>query len=145
MSADIFEETERRLDFVDNPADMGPEMAWVFVTKLTASNTERLARIAAMDDIHHTAPRLAVKGGNVIPDRRAIQGLVFHPRHESGRGEAVPLDITHSSVVIDGKMESEIKSSGSGAKREAEDAAVIAGRYSHVIQIKTPAEYRRCM
>lgn len=69
-----------------------------------------------MEDIHEAAPWSAAEGGNVVPDRRAIQGRVFHPRHERGCRIGFPLDVTHSSVFWDGDMESEVKTSGSGAE-----------------------------
>lgn len=81
MSADVFKETDWRFDFANDPRDVRPEMARVFVAELAPRHRERLAWIAAVDDIHHAAPRFAVEVGNVVPDRRAIQGLVFHPRH----------------------------------------------------------------
>ena len=123
MSCDVFEEAERRSAFADNAGDVRPEMPWVFVAELPTGNAERLARIATMDDIHRAAPRLAVEGGNIVPDRRAIQGRVFHPRHEGGRSVGVPLDVTHSAVPGDGEMEAEIKPSGSSAEGKSEQAS----------------------
>lgn len=76
-----------------------------------------------MDDIHEAAPRSAVEGGNVVPDRRAIQGRVFHPCHERGRCVGFPLDVTHSSISWGGDMESEVKTSGSGAEGQPEQAS----------------------
>lgn len=144
MSGDIFEKAKRRPDFSHDPSDVRPEVARVFVAKLSSRDRERLARIAAMDDIHHAAPRFATEGFNIVPDRRAIQGLVFHPRHESGRGVAFPLNVTNSSVFWQGEVQAEVEPACARAKREAEQrapfvwACVIAsgGRYSQTIQRK---------
>jgi len=54
MSADIFEEAERRFNLAHDPRDVRPEMARVFVAELAACNREWLAWIAAMDDIHQS-------------------------------------------------------------------------------------------
>ena len=120
MSADIFEEAKRRFDLKDDAGDMRPEMSRVFVAEFSSGDAERLAWIAAMDDIHDAAPRFAVETGNVIPDRRFIQGFVFHPRHESGCGVGVPLDITNSAIAWDGDVQSEVEASGSGAEGKSE-------------------------
>lgn len=123
MSADIFEETKWRSDDANDPRDVRPEVARVFVAELTACNREWLAWIATMDDIHHASPRFAVEGRNVVPDRCVIQGRVFHPRHESGCGVAFPLNVTNSSIVRQGEMEAEVKSARARAERETEQRA----------------------
>lgn len=109
MMGDILEEDEGRLDLTDDAGDMRPEVARVVRAPALARDGERLARIARCDDIHRAAPRVAIEGGNVVPDRCLIQGRVFHPRHENGRGEGVPLDVTHSTISGDGDGESEVE------------------------------------
>jgi hypothetical protein len=127
MPSDIFKETEGWLYFSDDAGNVRPEVPWVFVAELSSGNGERLARIAAMDDIHQAAPRSAVEGGNVVPDRRAIQSLVFHPRHERGRSVGFPLDVTHSSISGDGEMEAEVEPSGSGAEGKSGACEIASG------------------
>ena len=141
MPADIFEEAKRRPDVADDACDVRPEMARVFVAEFSSRDTEGLARIAAMDDIHASTPRFAVEGGNIVPDRRAIQGLVFHPCHKSGRRIGVPLDVTDSSIGGDGDVEAEIEATCARAEGEAAQDLLFAaglsasgGRYSHAIQ-----------
>ncbi len=124
MMGDILEEDEGRLDLADDAGDMRPEVARVIRTPAFARDGERLARIARSDDVHRAAPRAAIEGSNVVPERRAIQGRVFHPRHEDGRGEGVPLDVTHSTISRDGDGEPEVEPARAGAEGEAEDACV---------------------
>ncbi len=38
-----------------------------------------------------------------------IQGRVFHPGHEHGRGEGFPLDVTQSSIAGTGEHEPEVE------------------------------------
>ena len=129
MIGDILEEDEGRRALPDDAGDMGPEMAGVACPLPLARDGERLARIARSDDIHRSTPRAAVEGGNVVPERRLRQGLVFHPRHEDGRGVSVPFDMTHSSVSGAGDVEAKLEPSGAGAQRQAEEAgAVCSGR-----------------
>ncbi|KQZ14293.1 hypothetical protein ASD44_09580 [Mesorhizobium sp. Root554] len=60
-------------------------------------------------------PRAAVEGDKVVPDRRAIHGLVFHPGHEGGRSIGFPLDETDSAVAGFCDMEAELQAANAGA------------------------------
>jgi len=124
MMGDILEEDEGRFDLADDAGDMGPEVARVIRTPALARDGERLARIARSDDVHRAAPRAAVEGGNVVPERCAIQGRVFHPRHESGCGVGFPFDMAHSTISGDGDGEPEVETTCAGTEREAEEACV---------------------
>ena len=124
MMGDIFEEDEGRFDFADDAGDMRPEVARVVRTPALARDGERLARIARSDDVHRAAPRAAVEGGNVVPDRRMIQGRVFHPRHERGCGEGFPFDMAHSTISVDGDGEPEVEPACARTEGEAEEACV---------------------
>jgi hypothetical protein len=124
MMGDILEEDEGRLDLGDNAGDMWPEVARVVRAPALSRDGERLARIARSDDVHRAAPRAAVEGSNAVPDNSLIQGRVFHPRHEDGRGVGVPLDVTHSTISGDGDGKPEIETARAGAQGEAEEACV---------------------
>lgn len=124
MMGDILKEDEGGVDLSNDAGDARPEMAWVVDTPALARDGERLARIARSDDVHCAAPRAAVEGSNIVPDRRVIQGRVFHPRHESGCGEGFPFDMAHSSISGQGDGEPEVDATGAGAEREAEEACV---------------------
>lgn len=123
MTADVFKEAEAWLNLGDDAGDVRPEVAGVFVAELFSGDGERLARISAMDDIHDAAPRSAVESGKIVPDRRTIQGRVFHPRHERCRRIGFPLNVTHSSISGVGDMEFEVKTASSGAEGEAEQTS----------------------
>jgi hypothetical protein len=77
MMGDILDEHEGRFGLSDDPGDMRPEVARIVRAPALARDGERLARIARSDDVHRAAPRAAVEGGNVVPDRCPIQGRVF--------------------------------------------------------------------
>lgn len=124
MAADILEEHPARPALHDNPADMGPEVAWVAVPEPSPRSRERLARISRSEDVHASAPASAAEGGNVVPDRSSIQGLILHPGHESGRGEGVPFDVTHSPISWLGNVQAELEPADTGAQSETEDIAV---------------------
>lgn len=123
MMGDILEEHEGRFDFADDAGDMRPEVARVVRSPAFACDGERLARIARSDDVHRAAPRAAVEASNVVPDRRRIQGRLFHPRHESGCGVGFPFDMAHSSISGHGDGEPEVEPACAGTEREAEQVS----------------------
>ena len=124
MMGDILEEDEWRFNLADDAGDMGPEVPRVLRAPALARDGERLTRIARSDDVHRAAPRAAVEGGNIVPDNSLIQGRVFHPRHEDGRGVGVPLDVTHSAISRECEVQPEVEPAGAGAERKAEQARV---------------------
>lgn len=123
MMGDILEEDEGWLALADDAGDMRPEVARILGAEALACNRERLARIARSDDVHRAAPRAAVEAGNVVPDRRWIQGRLFHPCHENGRGVGFPFDMAHSSISGHGDGEPEVEPACAGAEREAEQVS----------------------
>ena len=124
MMCDILKEDERRLDLADDAGDMWPEVTRILAAKPSACDAERLARITRSDDVHRAAPWAAIETGNVVPDNSLIQGRVFHPRHESGCGEGLPLDIAHSTISGEGKVQSEVEPASAGAEGDAEQACI---------------------
>jgi len=128
MMGDVLEEDEGRYALADDPCDVRPEVSRVRRTATLARDRKWLARIARAENVHRAAPRAAVEGGNVVPDSRAIQGRVFHPRHEDGRGVGFPLDVTQSTISGTGEQDAEIEATGPGAEREPEQASVSVPR-----------------
>lgn len=124
MMGDILKKDEGRLDLADDAGDMRPEVTRIVRAPALARDGERLARIARREDIHRAAPWFAVETGNVIPDRRAIQGRIFHPRHDNGCGESFPFDIAHSTISGQCDGEPEVDPASAGAEGQAEKARV---------------------
>lgn len=125
MMGDILKKDEGRLDLADDAGDMRPEVTRIVRAPALARDGERLARIARREDIHRTAPWFAVETGNVVPDRRAIQGRVFHPRHDNGCGEGFPFDMAHRTISGQCDGEPEVDTTGTGAEGQAEKARVF--------------------
>lgn len=109
VPADVLEESPARPDLYEDAADVRPEVTLVGGAEPLTGSAEWLARVARSDDIHAAAPLSASEGLEIVPDRSAIQGLVFHPCHESGRCVGFPLDVTHSAISglgdVDAKLE----------------------------------------
>lgn len=98
VSGDVLEEDERRSRLRDDAADLGPEVSLVALAELLPGDAEGLAGVSRNDEIHAATPALAVEGAEIVPDRSAIQPRFFHPGHEDGRGEGVPLDDAHGAT-----------------------------------------------
>jgi hypothetical protein len=94
----VFEEDDRGVALSDDSDDGRPDPPLVVGALPLAGDGPRLTREARRDEIHDSTPRLASEGRNVVPDRSEIQGLVFHPGHEDGRGEGFPLDVANGSI-----------------------------------------------
>ncbi len=128
MMGDVLEEDEGRFAFADDPGDVRPEVPRVGRAATLTRDRKWLTRVSCAEDVHRAAPWAAVEGGNVVPDKRAIQGRVLHPRHEHGRGVGFPLDVTQSTISGTGEQDAEVEAAGAGAEREAEQASVSAAR-----------------
>lgn len=122
---DVFQPDPFRLDLADDAGDLGPEVTRVGRAPPHAGIAEGLAGIAGTDEMNAAAPRSAVKGSKVVPDKCFSQGRVCHPRHESGRRMTFPLDETHSSVLRLGEVEAEIEASISCAERDAPEVVIF--------------------
>lgn len=115
VALNIFGEHCARTDLVDDPRDFGPEVTRIRLTPAFSGRTERLAGVAGREDIHAIAPRAAIEGSQVVPDRCLIQGRVCHPGHESGRGVGFPLDVANSAIGRFGDGKAELETAISGA------------------------------
>lgn len=118
VALDVFGEDGARPDLADNPLDIGPEVPGIAFTAAFAGHAEGLAGIAGSEDMNAIAPRAAAEGFEIVPNRRWLQGLVFHPGHESGRRVGFPLDVTHSPISGLGDGETEVEAGISGAERD---------------------------
>jgi hypothetical protein len=132
MAGDVFEEAPFRGNLSDDPGDRGPEVSRIIAAFAEARERERLAGITGREDMNAAAPRSAVKGSQIVPNRSRAQGRVRHPRHESGRCKTVSLDITHSAVSGLCKVYAKVEASDTGAKAEAAKLAKsVGGTNSH--------------
>jgi len=115
VAFDVFQEHPAGGDLSDDAADGWPEVARVLLASALSSEAERLTGISGSDEMNSAAPWAAVKGCEIVPYRRRSQGLVRHPRHESGRRMGFPLNVTHSSIPWLGDVKAEIKATVAGA------------------------------
>lgn len=132
MAGDILEEAPLGIDFPHDPGDVRPEVPGVVLALSVAAERERLAGIAGRDKMNAAAPRSAIEGSEIVPDRSRRQGRISHPGHEHRRGKSAPLDETHSSVSGFGEVKSEVESADASAKAEAAKLFIsVGGTNSH--------------
>lgn len=110
---DVLDKDGRGSALCENAHDLGPEPAVVAGSFTLAGDGPGLAGKARSDEIHDAAPRSAVEGCSVIPDKSRIQGRTFHPRHEKGRGVGFPLNVTNGDGRGKGEADSEAEPSDS--------------------------------
>ena len=116
MAFDILQEDPSRADLAHDPGDVGPEVARIGVAPAVAGLAEGLAGITGRDDMNAAAPRSAVEGSQIVPYRPRSQGVVAHPRHESGRRMGFPLYVTHSAISGLGDVQAKVETAVSGAE-----------------------------
>lgn len=125
VAFDVLGKQGARPHFADDPLDLGPQVAGIGLATSLATIAEGLAGIAGSDEMNAAAPWPAVEALEIVPYRSAIHGLVFHPRHESGRSMGFPLDETDSSIAGLSDGDAELKPAIASAQG---DAAQVAGR-----------------
>ncbi len=97
---------------------IAPKIAVVCVCLLLPCDTERLAREARRDDIHHSSKRAPVEGSNVVPYRKRRDVPFVLPLEQDGSGVLVELD------TCDGSDSCEVASENAAAN-SAEQAQLI--------------------
>jgi hypothetical protein len=127
MPLDIFAEHPFGPDLVDDPGDFRPEVAGIGGSATIAREAEGLAGIAGRDEMNAATPWAAVKGSQIVPDRRRSQGRVRHPRHESCRSMGFPLDVTDSAILRFGDVQPEVEAGVAGTERHASEVITLGG------------------
>lgn len=125
VTLDVLAEDPFRADLVDDPGDLGPQVAGIVTSSPVTVEAEGLAGIAGCDEMNAIAPRSTVERSKIVPDSSLTQGLVCHPRHDSGRRTAFPLDKSHSSVSGFGDVKAEIEPGVAGAERDASEIVLL--------------------
>lgn len=133
---DVLDKDSPGSHLVDNPFDFGPQVPGIGFTSALARKAERLAGISGSEDMNLAAPWPAVKGSEIVPDRRAIQGLIFHPGHESSRCMGFPLDETDSAIGGLGDRETELETAVTCAEGKAMELAGTSGMNSHNVRLR---------
>lgn len=85
-------------------------MPRVFLSEPLSCGRERLARVAAHDEIHRSTPGSRVEGDQIRPNRREIQETFFHALKERVDTKGFPLHENDRASVWNSELESKVKS-----------------------------------
>jgi hypothetical protein len=124
MGVHVFEEDLLGSDFADDAGDVRPEVAWVFVRKLLAGATERLARVAGAEDVRLSAIWPPVECFNVAPNVSRSQGAILKTRNQLAGNRDFPFHVAERASLSDSQGKSKSDAAVAGAKLD--DV-----RYSH--------------
>lgn len=131
MAFDILGEDDCGRDLANDAFDVRPKVPRIALPLPLSGLAEWLTGITGREDMNAAAPWSAVEGFEIVPYRCLIQGLVRHPRHESGRRMSFPLDVTNSSISGLGDADAEIESGIAGTEGEAEQFGSTGGTNNH--------------
>jgi hypothetical protein len=116
MSRDVLEKSKGWPYLSKNASDVRPEVSWVCGAPTTTGATEGLAGIAANDAIHDSTPRLAIECFEIRPNRRVIQGFLFHARRQLLTGIGFVLNEADDASISHRQGQSEIEPPPAGAE-----------------------------
>ena len=118
MARDIFEEYPFRLDFPDDPGNVGPQVALVVVTSPLPGMAEWLAWVSGEDGIECAPEGQSVECGDVIPYRGPGEVSRTLGGNEASPGVFLPLDKAAGVKSGFGEHEAQIKASAACAEGE---------------------------
>src|SRR6266700_730438 len=135
MATDVFEEDVCRPALRDDSCDLGPEPSGVSLAESLACGGHCGAGVSSSDETHSRKWSGIELFQVAAPNRRWLQGLVFHPRQEHGRGVGIALDTGHQACPQSGEPQPELDPSGSGGEAEDGDRSWLGSSHIHTPSI----------
>ena len=117
VSGDVFAEEESGAALAEDAQDFGPQVSLVIGSASRSGARERLARVAAHDEIHRATPGSSVEGSKVTPDRSIGQLAALHRRDQTRGRECFPLDVADCASRSNA-LESQVDPTDPGAQTE---------------------------
>jgi hypothetical protein len=109
VPCNVLEKHECGLSLANDAIDIGPKVSRIVRSKSLTGVAEWLARVAANDAIHASAPRLAVEGFKIRPQRRVIQATFLHRLDQTFDLECFDLHITDCSSIRYCQVKSDVE------------------------------------
>ena len=110
-SGDVLHEQVAGTHCAQQSSGLGPQPPLTVNPSSESRHGEVGARKARRDEIHAATEQLPWEVLDLRPDRRPIQGLVLHPRHEHARTEGFPFDVAHADAVESHQPQGELEPS----------------------------------
>lgn len=120
---DVFKEEKISARGICDVEDEREQVPFVFASVLQSGLAEWLAREARNDAVHQSVKSFTREVLQITdPNRRWLQGLVFHPRQEAGRCCAFPLTEAQNtgpdSVGAEGGTDASVEHGAAAAQAE---------------------------
>lgn len=123
---DVLAEDTERPALRHHAHELVDEEAVVVFAEPTPGDAVRLAGISGSDEMNAAAPRAAIEGSKVRPDRRRMKPPALHRRDQRGSGSGFPLHVSDRAMSGFDKVDADVES----ADACADGDAVPGGRYS---------------
>ena len=119
MARDVFEEHPLGVDLSDDAGNIGPEVARIFDPFALSRLGKRLTWVSGEDGVNDSAPRSAVEGFDVIPDRGGMQVSGALSCDKGVSGVFLPLDVGGGGKARLGKAKTHVKSAAACTEADA--------------------------
>lgn len=125
----VFTEETRRPHALNDGEYLIKEPSVIVLSALLSSDGIWLARVAASDAIHKSAPWFMIEGGKVRPNRRRVKASILHTRRQPCGRRDFPLQVANCASIGTGDSDAEFETSDAGA-----DGDDVVGTCSHTYQ-----------
>lgn len=115
-AADVFKKTPCGFNLAKALDDVGPNPPLVGDASAFASEAVRLARESRNDAMNDAAPRCAVKGGDICPDRCRMKVARFHAARKDFNRVRFPFHVKYRSSARNRHGDAEIEAAAAGAE-----------------------------
>ena len=119
MPGDVFEEHPFWIAFLDNPGDLGPEVAGIIGATALSSGAEGLAGISGEDDVEGPAERPGIETAKIVPDRGRGEVSCALGCDKDRPWPVLPLDKGAGVITGFGQHEAQIKASTACAEGQS--------------------------
>jgi hypothetical protein len=118
VPGDVLEEAPLGLALSNDSGNVGPEVAGVGGTGTVTCDTERLARIPAMNHVNESVPDPGIERLEIRPNGSSLKDSVRHPGEEDVLRVRLDLDVADRAIAGNGEMESKVEAANSRTEGE---------------------------
>lgn len=116
MVADVLEEAPFGADITNKSFDVGPEMAGIVSSALSAGNAEGLTGVSANEAIHESSKTVSGEGRKIAPDRARGKSPFFHATKKDAARVGFPFRHSDTLSVWDHSFKSDVQAAVSSTE-----------------------------